>query len=134
VLRYASQRLKALHPAIVQADICAPLALSERFDSIGLNYVLHCLPGRMSSRAQAIRNLATRLAPGGVLFGASVLGTPELHTWLSLAALHQNNRLGIFDNLADTRESVLDVLVQSFRAVNLEMVGAVALFSAAHPR
>jgi hypothetical protein len=59
-----------------------------------------------------------------------VLGTPRLHTWLSRAALQQNNRLGIFDNLADTQEALSTLLNESFVLVNLEIVGSVAVFSA----
>jgi len=130
VIKYARRRLKHLNPSTLQADICAPLAMTQQFDSIALNYVLHCLPGPMSARAHIIRGLAAQLAEGGVLFGASVLGTPRLHTWLSRAALQQNNRLGIFDNLADTQEALSTLLNESFALVNLEIVGSVAVFAA----
>jgi hypothetical protein len=47
-------------------------------------------------------NATQLLEPDGVLFGATVLGTPGLHTWLPRAVLRYTNRLGIFDNLFDT--------------------------------
>ena len=63
-----------------------------------------------------------------------MLGTPELHTWLSRAALRENNRRGIFDNLSDTEDALRDILNQSFEVVDLHVVGSVAVFSAARPR
>jgi SAM-dependent methyltransferase len=134
VLAYASRRLQHLNPSVLRADVCMPLPVDQRFDSVALNYVLHCLPGPMSRRAPTIRNIAALLEPGGVLFGATVLGTPELHTWLSRAAMRENNRRGIFDNLSDTEDALRDILNQSFEVVDLHVVGSVAVFSAARPR
>ncbi len=134
VLAHASRRLSQFNPSVLQADVLKPLPVAgQRFDSIALNYVLHCLPGPMSRRAAAISNLAAVLDPDGVLFGATLLGTPELHTWLSRAALVQNNRLGFFDNLSDTQDGLRKILNEAFEAVDLQVVGSVALFSAAGP-
>jgi SAM-dependent methyltransferase len=130
-LRHAARRVARLRPAMVQADVLEPLPLSgQRFDSIALNYVLHCLPGPMASREPAIRNLAALLEPGGVLFGATVLGTPSLHTPLSRLALQQNNRLRFFDNLSDTEPQLRDLLEAAFTSVDIEIVGSVAVFAA----
>ena len=79
-LAHASRRLAHLRPTILRADVCQPLPIEERFDSVALNYVLHCLPGPMSRRATTIRQLAALLEPEGVLFGATVLGSPSLNT------------------------------------------------------
>ena len=133
VLTYASRRLKHLNPSLLLADVCKPLPIDRRFDSIALNYVLHCLPGPMSRRAGVISDLAELLEPDGVLFGATVLGTPELHTWLSRAALRENNRLGFFDNLSDTEGALREILSRSFRTVDLAIVGSVAVFAASNP-
>ena len=77
----------------------------------------------------AIRNLATLLEPDGALFGATVLGTPTLHTWLSRAALRQNNRLGFFDNLSDTEAQLRELLAEMFVTVDVDIVGSVAIFA-----
>jgi SAM-dependent methyltransferase len=133
VLAYAARRLRRFNPLVLQADVCKPLPTDGRFDSIALNYVLHCLPGPMSQRSGVIRTLASHLEPDGVLFGATLLGSPELHTWLSGMALRQNNRLGFFDNLSDTQDALRKILGESFARVDLELVGSVAVFSAAKP-
>ncbi len=134
VLAHAARRLAHLHPAVLRADICTQLPIERRFDSVGLNYVLHCLPGPMSQRAAVIRQLATLLEPEGVLFGATVLGTPALHTWFSRTALRVNNYRGIFDNLTDTEDALHTILNASFAAVVIEVVGSVAIFTATQPR
>lgn len=133
VLAHASRRLAHLAPSVIEADVCVPFADDRRFDSAALNYVLHCLPGPMSRKAAAIRNVAAVLEPDGVLFGATVLGTPELHTLVSGLALRENNRRGIFDNLSDTEDGLREILSDAFAAVDVEVVGAVAIFSAAKP-
>ena len=133
-LAHASRRLAYLRPSVLQADVCQPLPLNERFDSIALNYVLHCLPGPMARKAAAIRNVAAVLEPDGVLFGATVLGAPELHTWLSRAALGETNRRGVFDNLSDTEGALRAALTDSFADVTIEIVGSVAVFTAEEPR
>jgi hypothetical protein len=74
------------------------------------------------------------LKGNGVLFGATVLGEPRLHTWMSMRALLANNRRGIFDNRADTTETLSSMLDESFEDHSIEVVGSVALFSARHPR
>jgi SAM-dependent methyltransferase len=134
VLAHAAARLAHLRPAALRADVLKPLPLAGRFDSVALNYVLHCLPGPMGRRAPAIRQLAALLTPTGVLFGATVLGTPELHTWLSRAVLSSNNRRGIFDNRSDSEGGLRALLGESFAALDLHIVGSVAVFAAAAPR
>ena len=69
-----------------------------------------------------------------MLFGATVLGTPALHTWVSRAALRANNDRGIFDNRDDTAEGLRALLGASFDIVTVEVIGAVAVFTAAQPR
>jgi SAM-dependent methyltransferase len=133
VLAHASRRLARLAPTTVQADVLKPLPIRERFASVALNYVIHCLPGPMEVRVPAIRNVAAVLDAEGILFGATVLGTPELHTRFSRMALRTNNRRGIFDNLEDSEEGLRRAIEASFRDVQIEIAGSVAIFTAAHP-
>ena len=75
VLEHASRRLQRLDITAVEADVCKPLPIIGPFDSAALNGVIHCLPGPLTRKAGAIANVAAVLAPDGVLFGASILGT-----------------------------------------------------------
>jgi SAM-dependent methyltransferase len=134
VLDHVSRRLPRLDLTPVEADVLKPLPLAGPFDSAALNGVLHCLPGPLPRKAAAVANVAAVLAPSGVLFGASILGTSGRHTWLSRRALDSNNRRGVFDNLGDTEEGLAEILGASFEDVELETIGSMAVFAAAHPR
>jgi SAM-dependent methyltransferase len=134
VLAHTSRRLAAMHPTAVEADVMKPLPVAGPFDSAALNYVLHCLRGPQSEKAVAIRNVAAVLAPDGVLFGGTVLGAAERHTRSARAVLRAFNREGSFDNLGDTVEGLRKVLDESFRSVEVDVIGPIAHFTAIGPR
>lgn len=134
VLDHVSRRLRRLDITAVEADVLKPLPLEGPFDSAALHLVIHCLPGPLSRKAAAVANVAAVLAPTGVLFGASVLGTSARHTWLARRVLHAFNRRGAFDNLEDTEEGLREILGKSFERVALETVGSIAIFTATNPR
>jgi SAM-dependent methyltransferase len=134
VLEHAARRLRRLDVTAVEADVLKPLPVDGPFDSAALNLVIHCLPGPLSRKATAVANVAAVLAPTGVLFGASVLGTSGAHSWLARRFLSAFNRRGAFDNLDDTEEGLREILAASFDHVELETVGSVAIFSATNPR
>ncbi|MGZ8501927.1 MAG: class I SAM-dependent methyltransferase [Candidatus Limnocylindrales bacterium] len=134
VLDHASRRLRHLDVTAVEADVLKPLPVDGPFDSAALHLVIHCLPGPFPRKAAAVANVAAVLAPIGVLFGASVLGTSGPQTWLSRRVLAAFNRRGAFDNLDDTEEGLGEILAASFEHVELENVGSVAIFAATNPR
>jgi ubiquinone/menaquinone biosynthesis C-methylase UbiE len=134
VLARCSRRLAAMHPTTVEADVMKPLPVDGTFDSVALNFVLHCLRGPQSHKAVAIRNVAAVLKPDGVLFGGTVLGTAERHAPQARAILWAFNRKGDFDNLGDTAEGLRQILEESFQTVEIEVIGSAALFTATGPR
>jgi SAM-dependent methyltransferase len=134
VLDHASRRLRHLDVTAVEADVLKPLPVDGPFDSAALHLVIHCLPGPLPRKAPAVANVAAVLAPTGVLFGASVLGTSGPQTWLSRRVLDAFNRRAAFDNLDDTEEGLGEILAASFDHVELESVGSVAIFAATNPR
>jgi SAM-dependent methyltransferase len=134
VLDHATRRLPRLDITAVEADVCKPLPITGPFESAALNGVIHCLPGPLSRKAGAIANVAAVLAPGGVLFGASILGRSGPHTRLARTLLDSNNRRGVFDNLGDTQEGLREILGASFDRVELETIDSMAIFAATDPR
>ena len=134
VLDHASRQLRRLDVRAVEADVLKPLPVDGPFDSAALHLVIHCLPGPLARKAAAVANVAAVLAPTGVLFGASVLGTSGRQTWLSRRVLAAFNRRGAFDNLDDTEQGLRAILTPSFEHVELETVGAIAIFAARNPR
>lgn len=133
VLDHAARRLRHLDITTVQADVCKPLPIEGPFESAALHLVIHCLPGPLSRKAAAVANVAAVLTPTGVLFGASVLGPSESHTWLARRVLDAFNRRGAFDNRSDTVAGLREMLGASFERVELETVGSIAIFAATGP-
>ena len=133
VLRHVSRRLRDLDVTAVQADVLKPLPTPGPFDSAALSLVLHCLPGPMERKALAVANVARVMAPDGVLFGASVLGTSARHTRLGRAFLWAFNKRGAFGNLDDTEAGLREILERSFRHVSVETVAGIAVFVATDP-
>lgn len=120
-------------PHIVQADVFGPLpeALGT-FTSIGLNFLLYCLPERSgnTTKWQALANLGAHLSTNGTLFGSTIGGPPK--TLPQRALMRAYNRKGIFGNLHDTRDALEDTLRQNFARVEVEVEqrGMVVLFAA----
>jgi len=130
-LAFAARRLARYRPEVYRADVLAPLERDmDPFDSIGLNFLLHCLPGPISRKAAALDTLGGVLRPGGAIFGSTLLmrgkGIPiQGRTWMRFY-----NATGVFDNADDTLDDLRAALEDRFDDVQVEMRGALALFSA----
>ena len=130
-LSHTAARVKRLQPQTRQLDILAPIeAPPAPFDSIGVNYLLHCLPGPMTHKARAFDHLAPLLAPGATLFGATILGDGVTRSSLARRLMAFYNAKGIFSNEADTPQALERALTERFSHHQIEIVGCVALFSA----
>ncbi|HSN98469.1 MAG TPA: class I SAM-dependent methyltransferase [Candidatus Nanopelagicales bacterium] len=130
-LERASARLRRYAPAKLQANVMEPIPWEgERFDSIGINHVLHCLPGTMREKGVALRNLRALMKDGAVLFGATVLGQGVDHNLLGKKWLEHFNRTGVLDNLRDSSADLRAVLADHFAMSSVEVVGRTALFAA----
>jgi len=63
-LAAAAKRIARYAPTAVQADVFQPLPVPGPFDSVGLCYLLHCLPGTMGEKAAVFDRAASGwLAP-----------------------------------------------------------------------
>lgn len=130
-LTHTARRLIRYRPEMYRADVLAPIAPDiEAFDSIGLNYLLHCLPGPMASKAAAFDNLRPLLRPGGVIFGGTILRQGLALPPQARALMAAYNALGIFANAQDSLEGLRSELEARFERVEVESRGCVGLFSA----
>jgi hypothetical protein len=134
VLGIAARRLRRYHVMAVEADVLKPLPLDGPFESVGMNMVIHCLPGPISRKALAIQHVAAVLSPTGTFFGATILGRSGNHTWLARRVLTAFNKRGAFDNLDDSEQSLRQMLEASFEQVDIDIVGSAAIFTAKGPR
>jgi hypothetical protein len=129
-LERTARRIERYQPDVYQANLLAPIALSaRRFDSIAMNYVLHCLPGALPEKGRAIGHLAALLNPGGVLFGATLLQGDVPRSLGARMLMHALNARRTLCNAGDTKAGLVSALEQHLTQVQVEIVGCVALFS-----
>ena len=133
-LHEAKKAVAFLNPKTHQADIFkTQKEFRDQFDSISMNFLLHCLPGDMPSKGTAIANAVDMLKPQGVLFGSTIVSDNQLHTPLSRVLAQLYNQKKIFSNRADDTNSLMKVLKQYLDNVDIRMIGAVALFKGYRP-
>ncbi len=131
VLHYAARRLRRYRPMLHAGDALKPIALEPAsFNSVGLGYVLHCLPGDIDAKAIVFDHVSPLLAPGGVVFGTTILNGGVLHTRLARRLIGLYNHKGIFSNRHDDLDGLERALATRFERHALEVHGSVALFAA----
>jgi hypothetical protein len=130
----AARRLERFSPSLCQANLLARIPRGKgHFDSVGLTYVLHCLPGRMKDKLAAVDHLKSLMHPRAVLFGATILGRGITPNAAARKLLDLYNAKGVFNNREDDFESLSQGLRRRFGEVELERQGCVALFRAVVP-
>ncbi|PSL02106.1 methyltransferase family protein [Haloactinopolyspora alba] len=133
-LASASARLADSGPDTLVADVLEPLPDDVGpFDSIGANYVFHCVPGAWADKGAAFGHLAARLAPEGVLFGGTILARGVRHNAAGRRLMSVYNNKGIFHNGDDDAHGLERALRPHFTDVTVDVVGTVALFRASRP-
>jgi SAM-dependent methyltransferase len=131
-LSAAAHRLARYAPQTVRANVLESLPLEGApFESAAANYLLHCLPGSIEAKAATVAaNVRPHLEPGGVLFGGTILGRGVTHTRLGRRLMRLYNAKGIFSNAEDDEHGLERGLATCFDCVQIDVVGAVALFAA----
>ena len=102
-LDFTARRLARYRPETYRVDVLGePAAGIAPFDSIGITYLLHCLPGDIAGKARAFDTVRPCLRDGGVVFGATILsdGVPTIAAARALMRIY--NRKGVFSNAGDT--------------------------------
>jgi ubiquinone/menaquinone biosynthesis C-methylase UbiE len=129
-LEFASRRIARYGPRVHLHDVLKPWVTdSQRFDSVAINYVLHCLPGSIESKAVIFDHLQRLMNPGAVLFGSTLLPGNFPLGWLARRLMAFYNEKGIFSNRCDTFETLERALADMFSEVSIYRVGCAALFS-----
>lgn len=122
-------RLRRFEPESHHADLLEPVpALTDPFDSLAMCYLLHCLPVEPEQKSQVVPNLRALLNPGAVVFGATILGDAGQHSALGRAMLRGLNSTAVFSNRGDTLETLAAGLEEHLDDLDIELVGAVAVF------
>jgi hypothetical protein len=129
-LDFAAERIVRYQPEIYRRNVLEPIQLdAAKFDSIGINYLLHCVPGPIESKSVAFDHLKSLMNPQGVIFGATLLQGGVPHNWGARRLMDIYNKKGVFSNHADHLDGLTQELRKRFKDVVVEVVGCVALFS-----
>lgn len=130
-LDYVSNRIRRYRDVhLYRRNILEPLNIPEQFDSIGMSYLLHCLPGAIEDKASVVfANLKECLAPGGVLFGSTLLYDQSERYKVSRLALDIYHRSGSMSVRSDTRAGLEQALKTHFPRYELQTVGCTAFFT-----
>ncbi len=129
-LEVAGRRIARYTPETYRANVLEPISIdAPKFDSVGLNYLLHCLPGTISSKAVVFDNLKALVKPGGVIFGATLLHGGVDRNWFARKVMDRNNAHGIFSNVHDDLDGLRAVLSEHLADPVIEVVGCVGIFS-----
>lgn len=127
----ASSRISDIPCELYKANILNHFDLNAQgFDSISLNYVLHCLPGNIQQKAIVFQNVFFHLNKGGVLFGSTILGKGVKKNYFAQKLMNFYNKKGIFSNHDDNLDEIESILQMYFFNVKIEVIGNVACFSA----
>jgi len=133
-LRAASRRIRRFAPQAVQANVLAPLPAPlpplAPYRSVGLCYLLHCLPGAMAQKVVVFDHLLPLLASDARVFGATIVQGSAPRSLPAQALMNLYNSKGIFSNAGDTAEDLEAALRKRFRDVELSISGTVVLFEA----
>jgi hypothetical protein len=129
-LATASRRLRRFAPKAALANVLAPLPPLGTFQSAGLCYLLHCLPGTMPEKAVVFDHLKPQLAAGARVFGATIVQGRAPRSKPARALMNLYNSKGIFSNADDAAEALDFALRARYRDVKLWLIGTVALFEA----
>jgi hypothetical protein len=107
-----------------------PLAIDGgKFDSVAINYLLHCVPGDFRSKAVVFDHLTQCMNPGAVIFGSTLLNDGVNRSWPARRLMKIYNAKGVFANTADTLEQLDSEMRARFRDVQIHCRGAAALFA-----
>jgi len=125
----AAKRIARHAPRVVQASVLEPLPPIGPFSSVGLCFLLHCVPGNIPAKAAAFDHIKAVMAPGARIFGATIVqGVPT--PWATQRLMDLYNAKGIFSNRDDRIEDLAAELTARFPDARVWRRGQAALFEA----
>lgn len=131
-LERAARRIAPLVPQRIGANVLEPLpaSLGRGFASVGLMYLLHCVPGTITEKAVVFDHLKPHLAPGARVFGATIVQGEAPRNRAARKLMDIYNARGVFSNAQDRAEDLAAALASRFERANVRLIGCVALFEA----
>lgn len=133
-LAVTAGRVARYQPITLQHNVLEPIpethaaANLEPFDSISVNYLFHCLPGKFSEKLRVLENLDPLLKTNGRIFGATILHDDVPRNWAASRLMALYNKKGIFSNTEDRLEDLELFLAAKYAHFGVQVEGCVALF------
>ena len=109
---FAARRIVRHTPKNISATSWNPVSIAAaRFDSVGINYPLLCLPGTIAAKTVILDHLKALMNPNAVLFGLTLLQGGVSRSWLTRRLMVFYNRKGIFSNRHDDPDGLKQGLI-----------------------
>ncbi|MEC4685068.1 MAG: class I SAM-dependent methyltransferase [Nitrospirota bacterium] len=132
-LNEASRRIERYNPVQYRFNVLEKIELeTDTFDSISVNYLFHCLPGRLSDKLVVLDNVNHLLSERGIIFGATILSHGVNKGRMANKLMSFYNKKGIFSNADDSAEDLENYLSGKYLNYEIDIQGCVALFSASN--
>ena len=129
-LEFAAQRIARYRPESYRRNVLEPITIdAPGFDSVAVNYLLHCLPGSLAAKASVFDHLRPLMNANARLFGTTLLHHGVERSWAARRLMAVYNGKGIFSNQQDDLETLKRELDRRFEDVRVDVVGCGALFS-----
>lgn len=130
-LDFAAQRLKYYAPEKYKHNVLEAFDQNIKpFNSISMNYLLHCLPGSFHEKLKVLDNIDHLLNDNGTLFGATILQQDVEMNFLAGKLMNIYNRKGVFSNAHDNIEYLKEFLSRKYKSSKVVIEGCVAIFGA----
>lgn len=134
-LKKSKIRLGRYTPNVFQCSVLEPLnMIGERFDSICVNHILHCIPRGFHTKGIVFYHLNRLLNSDGVLFGSTVVSKGVNQNLLSYPLNRLLNLIGFYNNTDDSVIELDRALKTYFREVSIQVEGTTVLFAARRPK
>ncbi|WKD50295.1 class I SAM-dependent methyltransferase [Microbulbifer spongiae] len=104
--------------------------VTDKFDTISLNYLFHCLPGKLTEKLSAMDHVCALLSDSGTVFGSTILSKGVHKNTMAKKLMAIYNKKGILSNAEDCKEDLETYLASRFNKYFIGIQGCVALFSA----
>ena len=129
-LETSAHRIRRYKPVKVLANILKPLPKIGQFESVGMNFLLHCLPGNISEKSIAFDHIKPALKAGAKVFGSTIIQGDAACSVAAKALMNFYYRKGIFSNSNDTFQELEKQLSTRFDTITFKRHGSVVLFEA----
>jgi SAM-dependent methyltransferase len=134
-LETAQRRSRRFDANLVIADILQPLSLNEKFDSVSMYYLFHCISATMQEKCGVFSHIKYNMTADGVIHGANILGKGVAQDnwfgkWIRAFCLSR----GLFHNGEDNAYEFEDALRRNFKKVETWVVGTIFIWRAEGPK